>query len=325
MSRKPRIVAAVMLALTLGSARVHAQDAEPEVAPDSIDGAAPAEGGESETTLRAREHFKKGVDYYAEGDLTAAMVELKRAYEIEPSFRLLYNLAQVAYEQRDYAAAERYFKDYLDQGKTQIEIERRIEVERELERLKGRVADIYLRTNVGGAQLFIDDHPIGTEPMEKPVRVSVGRRTMRAELPGRAPATRVVEVVGGEPQRIELSFAAPVDLTYEEPAADSGPSAALFTGIATGVLALGTTGMAIWTASEQSEYDDAVDRETSRAELDDLSDSVQQKALITDVLLGATIVTGTITLILALTDDAPEERAASSALTFGPSSIGARF
>jgi len=320
MSRKPTIRGALLLALALSSAPVRAQDLAREREP-----AAEGEQGESETTIRAREHFKKGVDYYAEGDLTAAMVELKRAYDLEPSFRLLYNLAQVAYEQRDYAAAERYFKAYLDQGKTQIEIERRVEVERELERLKGRIADIYLRTNVGGAQLFIDDQPIGTEPMTEPVRVSAGRRTMRAELPGRAPATRVIEVIGGEPQRVELAFAAPVDLTYEEPASDAGPSAALFTGIATGVLAAGTVGMALWTASEQSEYDDAIARETSRGELDDLSDRVEQKALITDVLLGATVITGTITLILVLTDDGPDERASADRITFGPGAVRARF
>lgn len=320
MSRKPKLCGAMLLALALSSSQVRAQDAAPEPAGEQE--AAPVEQAESETTVRARAHFKKGVDYYAEGDLTAAMVELKRAYEIEPSFRLLYNLAQVAYEQRDYAASEQYFKDYLEQGGTQIEIERRIEVERELEKLKGRVADIYLRTNVGGAQLFIDDQPVGIEPMERPVRVSAGRRKMRAELPGRAPATRVIEVVGGEPQRIELSFAAPVDLTYEEPARDDGPGAALYTGIATGVLAVGTVGMAIWTSSEQGKYDDEVEGETSRAKLDDLSDSVEQKALVTDILLGATVVTGVITLVLALTEGDSEERAS---VRVGPGSIGGRF
>jgi hypothetical protein len=148
---------------------------------------------------------------------------------------------------------------------------------------------------------------------------------VRAELPGRAPATKVIEVVGGEPQRVELTFAAPVDLTYEEPARDDGPSAALFTGIATGVLALGAGGMAIWTATEQSKYDDAIERETSRTELEDLSDSVEAKALITDVLLGATVITGTITLILVLTDDDSAERETAKGITFGPSSVHGRF
>jgi Tfp pilus assembly protein PilF len=318
MSRKLTIRFVLPLAFALSSAPAFAQDAEPEPTAD-------AQEGESEATVRARAHFKKGVDYYSEGDLTAAMVEFKRAYDIEPSFRLLYNLAQVAYEQRDYVQAERYFTAYLEQGGTQIEIERRVEVERELERLKGRVANIYVRTNIGGAQLFIDDQAIGTEPMIEPARVSAGRRTVRAELAGRAPATRVIEVVGGEPQRIELTFAAPVDVTYEEPARSDGPGAALWTGIATGVLAAGTVGMAIWTSSEQAAYDDAKARETSRTELEDLSDSTTQKALITDVLLGATVVTGVITVVLLLTDDDSDERATANGFTFGPSSVHGRF
>jgi hypothetical protein len=155
--------------------------------------------------------------------------------------------------------------------------------------------------------------------------VSAGRRTIRAELPGRAPTTRVIEVVGGEPQRIELTFAAPMDVTYEEPSKRGGPGAALWTGVATGVLAAGTVGMAIWTSSEQSAYDEALARETSRTEIEDLSDSTKQKALLTDVLLGATVVTGVITVILLLTDGDSDERATAKGVTFGPGSMQGRF
>lgn len=280
-----------------------------------------------DNVAKARAHFQKGVDYYSEGDLAAAMVEFQRAYELEPSYRLLYNLAQVSYEQRDYAQAERYFRDYLAQGKAEIEPARRQDVQDELQRLKGRVADVWLRPNRSDAQLFIDERPVGRAPLAKPVRVSAGHRTVRAELPGFAPVQRVIDVVGGEAMAVELEFGSPLEVGYGAQAGSSGgPSPALWTGIATGVLALGTAGMAVWTASEEASYEDALARETSRGELDDLADSTEQKALLTDVLLGATIVTGAITVILLLTEG-PQERGptAHTGIAIGPGSVRVTF
>jgi hypothetical protein len=57
-----------------------------------------------------------------------------------------------------------------------------------------------------------------------------------------------------------------------------------------------------------------------------LRDRTETKALITDVLLGATVVTATITLILLLTDDGPEDRAPQTAgVEVGPGSVRATF
>ena len=51
----------------------------------------------------ARAHFERGVEYYTEGDFRAALVELTRAYALQPTYKMLYNLGQVAFELRDYA------------------------------------------------------------------------------------------------------------------------------------------------------------------------------------------------------------------------------
>lgn len=286
----------------------------------------PESSGDSDATIQARAHFKKGVDYYTEGDLSGALVELKRAYEIEPSYRLLYNLAQVSYELRDYAQAEHYFRTYLSEGGTEIEPERRDEVHAELERLKERVADVLVRSNLAGAQLFVDQRAAGKLPLAGPIRVSAGRRTLRVELPGHAPVQRVIDVVGGEPQQVELAFT-PLHATSAQArvASTSRVSPALWTGIATGVLGLGAAGMAVWTQSEQARYDGALERETSRSELDELTSSTEQKALVTDVLLGATVITGAITVVLLLTDGPSEQDERSAYVQLGPGSVRATF
>ena len=308
----------LVLALALGvTQRARAQE-DPE---------ASASLEEDPVTVEARAHFQKGVDFYAEGDLNAARVELERAYALQPTYRLLYNLGQVAYEQREYAAAERYFRDYLEQGRDEIDAQRRGDVERELARLQERVADVQITTNVASAKLFVDGREVGHAPLNEPLRLSAGRRLLRAEAPGHAPVSREIDVVGGEARTFELRFAS--ELESSEPAvqrASGGPHPALWTGIATGVLALGAGGMAFWAGLDDQEYDRELGRQTTRSELDTIEDRTKTKALIADVLLGTAVVGVAATVVLLLTVDSPQERAQSaSSLTFGPGSVRGTF
>src|SRR4051794_16402603 len=73
--------------------------------------------GTSDAVTAARTHFKRGLELYQDGDFRAALIELERAYALEPRYRLLYDLGQVAYALRNYVDAERYFTEYLEKGK----------------------------------------------------------------------------------------------------------------------------------------------------------------------------------------------------------------
>jgi tetratricopeptide (TPR) repeat protein len=282
--------------------------------------------GESGVVDRARAHFQKGVDYYTDGDLAAALVEFQRAYKIQPTYLLLYNLGQVTYEQGDYAAAERYFRSYLDEGGDQIEPARRREVQADLDRLKGRVADVFFRSDQPETRVFVDDQPVARAPFSQPIRVSAGKRRIRAESPGYAPFTRVIDVIGGEDLTVELALGAPLEVLYREgPDEARGPHPALFSGIATGVLAAGAGAMAFWTSREDAKYADALERRTTRRELDSLADSTETKALITDVLIGAAVVTGALTVVLLLVDHDDMEETRPTALELGPGSLRGTF
>ncbi|HMI93305.1 MAG TPA: PEGA domain-containing protein [Polyangiales bacterium] len=311
----------LLLASWVAVPQALAQDepADAEVGADSLD----------PVTVEARAHFQKGVDFYAEGDLNAARVELERAYALQPTYRLLFNLGQVAYEQREYAAAERYFRDYLEQGGDDVDDTRRREVERELGRLRGRVANVQITTNVATAKLFVDGREVGTAPMNEPVRLSAGRRLLRAEAPGHSPVSREVDVVGGEDRRFELRFGPDLrnDARSTE-ASDPGPHPALWTGIATGVLALGAGGMAFWAGVDDRAYDDELEHRTSRGELDSIEDRTKTKALIADVLLGTAVAGAAATLVLLLTVDHPggdESADSASRWVIGPGSVRASF
>jgi tetratricopeptide (TPR) repeat protein len=323
------LLAMSLLVVTAGAAAQEqpAQDEPEQEHPAQDEPAQDASADQSGAVARARAHFQKGVDYYTEGDLTAALVEFERAYELQPTYLLLYNLGQVTYEQGDYAAAERYFSSYLAQGGAAIEAARRSEVQRDLQRLRGRVADVIFRADQPNTRVFVDDHPVAHTPFVKPVRISAGKRRIRAESPGYAPFTRVVDVIGGETLTVELALGAPLEMLYRESSgASSGPGPALWTGIATGVLAAGAGGMAFWTSREDEKYADALERRTTRRELDSLEDSTETKALITDVLIGAAVVAATLTVVLLVIDgDEEENRSVAKTIEIGPGSVRGTF
>src|SRR4051812_42949552 len=61
----------------------------------------------------AQRRYVRGKDLYEENDFQAALVEFRRAYDLAPNYKLLYNIAQVCYQLQDYPGALRTFNKYL--------------------------------------------------------------------------------------------------------------------------------------------------------------------------------------------------------------------
>ncbi len=301
-----RLLAASTMLLCAVPGVAHAGDGENESRPPE---------GTSATVTEARAHFRKGLELYQDGDFRAALIELERAYALEPRYRLLYNLGQVAYALRNYVDAERYFTEYLDKGKDEITAGRRADVEGDLERLRGRIATVRFQVNQRGARITIDDRTLGVAPIVTPLRLSAGAHHVTAELSGYAPVHQEVEVVGGDALTVTLAFG---------PRSNDTPAAApkandprirwpLWTGIATGAFGIAAGGMGYWASQDQRAYDSALGRHTSRGELDDIASRARTKALLSDVFLGTAIVGGVVTVILLVTGSKSENGAAPGA------------
>lgn len=277
-----------------------------------------------------RGHFDRGVDYYRDGNINAALIEFKRAYEASPNYRVLYNLGQVANALNDYVEAQRYFQRYLQDGGAEIDAERRAEVNAMISKLGGRIASLTIACNVDGAQIFVDDEPVGTTPLVGALRVSAGTRRISAAVSGRPRSTRVIEAVGGERLSVDLEVqAAPLtaapNAVAGDASSDSGPSVALWLGIATGALAVGTGVVGVLAAQDGSKFHDALDRSSSANEINRLHDRAETKAILTDVLLGATAITGAVALYFAFSggraDKAPSETAGQTRVDMGLGSL----
>jgi hypothetical protein len=164
----------------------------------------PATGPSAE----ASGHFERGTTFYGEGDYAAALVEFKRAYELEPTWQVLFNVGQAYFQLRDYANALLTLRRFASEGGDRISKEDRGTLDTELPDLEGRVARVTIESNVVGASVQVDDQPVGKTPLHEPVLVSIGMRKIVAAVDGRAPVERSIAVGSGDAVTIRLDFAA---------------------------------------------------------------------------------------------------------------------
>jgi len=256
----------------------------------------------------ASSHFDRGLTFFKDGDYTAAMVEFKKAYELDPNYRGLYNLGQTSKELRDYAAALDSFERYLAEGGSAIEPERRKKVEGWVAELREKIARITLATSVPGAEITVDDVLVGKTPFAKPVTMNAGRRRLVVTKDGYAPLTRFVDVAGTETKTIELVLTslsggggggggstAVVEIEHTAwPWVGLGVTGAL--GIATGVVG----GLAL---GKESSFDDALTTfPTTQEVIEEARTDARRFAIAADVLGGVTGAMAVLTVVAFAVD-----------------------
>jgi tetratricopeptide (TPR) repeat protein len=293
----------------------------------------PPKGASDQNLEEARLRFQKGVQLFREGSFEAALAEFQKAYQLAPSYRLLYNIAQVEDELHDYVSAMKAFKQYLVDGGGEISAERMNQVSAEIQKLEGRIAHVDVATNVDGAEIRIDDVPAGTTPLRAPIPVNAGPRRIYVSKPGYPATARNVTVAGGERVRIALELAPlappprPV-LAAEEPrkppprpdAPEGRSHAGAYIGLAvTGVLAAGTGASALlaWNAKKEFDHELAA-YPTTKQRIDDDRSRMVKYATVTDALAAATILAGGVTLYLAVSGGSESSKARVGEIRVAP-------
>jgi hypothetical protein len=153
---------------------------------------------------KARGCFQRGLELFDERDLDGAMVEFRRAYELAQSYRILFNLGQVAAEKHDYAAALEFFGRYLKDGAGRIPEERLRTVEEEMTKFRQRVGQIEVTVAARDAEVLVDDESAGWAPLAAPLTVNVGRRRVTIRTKEGVSDPKSVDVPSGE--RVQVEF-----------------------------------------------------------------------------------------------------------------------
>jgi hypothetical protein len=301
----------------------------------------------------ARAHYRRGVQLYGERNYEEALVELQRAKDLAPTFRLFYDIALVQRELGDAAGALRSFASYLDAG-AEAPPARRAEVERAIAELTAKVATVTVTSNVDGAEITDGDRVVGTTPLAVPLRLNPGPHRIGMSKAGYRPVTKPIDVGAGDRAEIPFSLeesappapvspvAAPpvspapgpgpapvasapepmsppasLSPSYRLPAATPGrrPPPTWIGWTATGALAAGAVATGIAALVQSNTLRSEIDdRATAGPTIHSAHAATATLALVSDVLTGAAIAAAGVTLYVKLASK-PRSAAAPPART----------
>ena len=184
--------------------------------PTPTPSAAPASAQSADAVERARTYYERGLQLFAEENYDAALFEFERAYELAPSFKILYNMGRIQRQQNNYAAALRSYERYLREGGANVPKDRRAEVEKDMGVLRPRVAEVTVKVNVDNADVYADDIPVctatiestcvGKSPLRAPIIMNGGRHKITATKRGFVTATSLISVVGSDKIDVKLEL-----------------------------------------------------------------------------------------------------------------------
>ncbi len=302
------------------------------------------QGGVSASAQQeAASRFKKGLDLFKDGDYHAALIELRRANELAPNFTVLYNIGQVYFQLQDYPNALHSLERYLQEGGKSIDAKRRVEVEKDVEKLKARVANLEISVNVPDAEVTIDDVSVGKAPLPKSVLVSAGRHRIIVTKAGYHSVTKLVEIASAELQKLPVelvennpavalvvpdqakgTLATPVLLPAPSPVIPPEESTQprarrvpVAGWVVTGGLAAGAVVTGVLALGASSDLE--AQRTSGTATRDDLEaarSKTQTFALVTDILTGCAVVTGGLTLYFTITSGSSSDAKPAAAGVF---------
>jgi len=292
------LIVAVMSSPSLGLAQTAAPTGAAPAGPSVP--ASPADAAKEEAATR----YARGIELYKEENYKAALVEFKRAYELTKAYKVLYNIGQVCFQLQDYVCAVTSFEQYLERGGVEVPEKRRDDVNADLKKLRPRISDVTILTNVPGVDITIDDVPRGRTPLSA-IRLSAGGHRLTAIKEGKVAVTQSFEVAGADKPtiKIDLVDTAGKSVVVRERVGDTSKWTTLsFVGLGAGgamLVAGGVTGVMALRASSDLDNESYVGEPTAEAK--SLRSRVKSLRLATDVLIAAGVVTIGTTLVLTLT------------------------
>jgi hypothetical protein len=279
-------------------------------------------GVDVEPSGEALEHFKKAVGLTQKGKTRDALDEFQAAYDLSPSWRILYNIGLLARAEHDDLRSFLAFRKYLADGGADVPKPRRTEVEQALSELRPRVGSLEVRVSREGAAVTIDDVVVGVTPLPEPVFLRPGKHRVTVAHRGLG-VERTVDIAAGAQATVELVLTPrsapsvqPTSAPTVEQRASTLPKKVAF-GIAgtLGIAGLvtGVTAIAMSKGLSNQAYVDANQAATLRSR----GSTVNGLATATDLLLIGAAVSGSVGLVLMLREGAGPPKAELSVSASG--------
>lgn len=303
------------MAVTTGAAAE-----EPKVADTAAAAAASAPeqpAATKESLKEASEHYDLGLKMYQSAEYALAVIEFERAYSLVSDYRVLYNIGQVRIQLGNYARARRALEQYLRDGGSNIPTDRRASVQNDLDMLAARTATLDVKTNAAGADILVDDTPVGQAPLSEPLLLDAGEHHVTVQKAGYQSRSAQLTLAGRDTGNLELNLekipeAGGQRVIVEKVAAPESSDRETWiwaTWATAGVLAIGSGVTEALGAKAAGDLDDLRNDPTAtRGELDSSSRRARTLLTVGDVLGGLAIATGGVALYLTLSGPSEQEK-----------------
>jgi len=321
------------LALTVAGpalAQSDSSDASSDAASSdaSSDASANTDGGEVVISDEARRLFKLGVNLLEDPDAPRyeeAYRAFKAAYDDSPTPKILLNLGLCALKLERDGEAMWAFSIYLDKV-PDIEADIRQQIETDLSTLRGGLVNLTLTVAPAGAVVLDQRQPVQGTPIVNrygplkedtlEIGMRAGAHKLTIKLDGYEPQTIDLDMTPGEKIEREVTLVEATALAARTLPLGGADDAALPMGfwVGAGVTAALGVATAITGALALSNASDFDDKNTGAdpAAAEEARDSTQTLNITTDVLLGATVASAVVTVVVLLTssdgDDVSEAK-----------------
>jgi len=152
---------------------------------------------EDPITAMARARFKEGVEFYDKGQYEQARASFLQAYALKKHPAVLLNLAWSCFKSGHTLEAEKYFKQFLTDGKDIITDKQRADANDGLNQTRAKLGHIEIQA-AAGTDVTVDGEHVGTAPLNEPVSVEAGAHTVKFKASDGTTDTESVSVLGGE-------------------------------------------------------------------------------------------------------------------------------
>lgn len=131
----------------------------------------------SQTTAaekEARNAFHQGTAHFRNEEYDQAAAAFRRSYELNPSWKILYNIAQSEAAAKNYGLSLEAFEKFLTEGGDDIPESRQLEVIEEIGKLKTKVGVLNIEAPPN-CLVLIDGRRRGQTPVVQKIRVAVAK------------------------------------------------------------------------------------------------------------------------------------------------------
>jgi hypothetical protein len=141
-----------------------------------------------------------------DGDYAGALIKFRSAYDASKDPRLLWNVAFCQKNLRHYSKVIAILQRYLDEGGATLTANDKQEARDLIAMIEPFTTRATIAVDEAGAQILVDDDPVGTSPLEAPVVLDIGERRLRVLKEGFRPYERALVVGGSADVRVEVAL-----------------------------------------------------------------------------------------------------------------------